>query len=135
MSSAGRDVGLAADIASTMGAGAVVLVFESINDEWKWAFLVNPSTRRWSVAHDSPVSDGYFTWVTPRSYDNSGVGALNSVEVRLLSGRPTLLINGRDVVAAADVPLEPITGDVTLGFGATGTGFEVEFDRVRAYEL
>lgn len=131
MTPEGRDFGLTADIASTTGSGAVVLVLESTHDDWKWAFLVDPSTSQWSVAHDSSLSPGYFTWVTPRSYDGLKGSALNSVEIRLVSGRPTLLINGVEL----GVPLEPIVGDITLGFGAVGAGFVVEFDQVRVFEL
>jgi hypothetical protein len=115
--------------------GAVAIFIEAEDDSYKWAYLVDPGAQEWWVERFSPQSGDFFVWVEPRSYVDMDLGTLRSVEVRVESAKPVLLVNGRGVAASAGVRLEHVPGSVLFGFGASGAGFSVEYDGVEVSEV
>ena len=120
------------ELAATRGSGAVVILIETKGGEPIWAFYVSPSSQEWSVGRYSLQRDGLFEWVTPRSFSGqTAEDGLRSIEAQIVDGLPKLLINNADVMTPLGISLEPLSGEVAFGYGASGTGFEVTFDSVK----
>ena len=141
LSSEGRDISWYTRVAETSGAGAILMFVESQDDGAEWFFAIDPVNRTWSLYRLS-VLDEYFIWVEPRPYSTNG-GPMD-IEVRVVNGVPTLLIDGVDVVRQGGVPMPDIGRNVSVGFGvgidpagANGwsTFFSASFDRIAFYEL
>jgi len=136
---AGEDYAVALDIASTAGDGAVALEFRTDPAGRTWMVAVDPSTVTWSVYQRG--EDGQFTpWVEPTDYSELTGAPLSRVEVRVVDGVPTLLVNGVDVSGGSGIALPAFGDEGTVSFGATmdldgATPFSVAFDRVTLYEL
>ena len=136
---AGGDFAVALDIAAATGDGAVALEFRTDPAGATWMVAVDPTTATWSVYTRS--DDGQFTpWVEPTDYSALTGSPLTRVEVRVVAGVPTLLVNGVDVSGGTGIALPAFGNEGTVSFGATmdldGTvPFSVAYDRVTLYEV
>ncbi|MGI9253970.1 MAG: trypsin-like peptidase domain-containing protein, partial [Thermomicrobiales bacterium] len=125
---------LALDIISTSGQGATLL---SIGD---WLVLANPNTGQWGVLQLNQAEGEFQQWLAEADYTAIAGPGLSRMEIRVIGGIPTLLINGIDVSATQGAVLPAFTPGAPLGFGATMTfdgsdPFTMTLDRVALYDL
>ena len=136
---AGEAYAVALDVASITGAGAVALEFRTDPAGDEWMVAVDPATATWAVY--SKGEGGQFTpRVEPTDYSALTGSPLSRVEVRVVGGVPSLLVNEIDVSGGSGIALPAFGSEGTISFGATmdpdgGEPFVVAYDRVTLYEL
>lgn len=144
MPTEGRDVSLTATILDTAGLGEITLRFGTEDEAIEWFFAIDPVNKEWSLYRSSTATQELFYWVEPRSFSSLAPGPVQRLEVALVGGEPTLLINGVDVVAPTGIDMPAMPGNQLAGFGAginpesvpAGSGsFSVDFARVALVEL
>jgi hypothetical protein len=128
------NVAFTLDVASTSGGGGAVL---SLGD---WLIIADPQTTRWSILQLDPAANLFTQWLAPADYSAIAGPGLARMEVRVIGGTATLLINGIDVSTTQGIALPAFAPDAPLGFGATmsfesAEPFTVALDRVAVYDL
>jgi S1-C subfamily serine protease len=135
----GRSFALGVDLARYTGTGIVTLSLWNVAGDTNWYFEVDPIGRWWSITRNVMGTNRLFEWAPPRSFSTLVPGSVRDIELRVVEGIPTLLVNG--VSVAAPTALPALDDSYTVRFGAAitprhqGTSFTVVFNEARLYEL
>jgi hypothetical protein len=107
----------------------------------QWVFAVDPTRQTWEVLEFDAESGRFVTRIGPYAYEMAGSPQpLETVELRVRDGFPTLLVNGVDVATVAGAVLPEIGNRGHVSFGALMASagvlpFSVSFDEIGLYEL
>jgi S1-C subfamily serine protease len=138
---AGEDFAALLRIDEARGDGMVTIETRTDPAGGQWVFAVDPTRQTWEVLQFDAQSARFVTRMGPYAYETAGSPQrLETVELRVRDGFPTLLVNGVDVAAAASAVLPEIGNRGHVRFGAlmasAGTiPFSVSFDEIGLYEL
>ena len=138
---AGQDFAALLRIDETAGDGMVTLETRTDPAGGQWVFAVDPTRQTWEVLRFDTESAQFVTSTGPYTYGTAGSPRpLETVELRVRDGFPTLLVNGVDVAAAASAVLPEIGNRGHVSFGALMASegkipFSVSFDEIGLYEL
>src|ERR671912_103737 len=138
---AGQDFAAMLRIDETTGDGMVTIETRTDPAGRQWVFAVDPTDRTWEVLEFDRDGARFVTWTGPYEYGAEGSPRpLETVELRVRDGFPTLFVNGVDVAAAASAVLPEIGNRGHVSFGALMTSegkvpFSVSFDEIGLYEL
>jgi hypothetical protein len=99
-----------------------------------WWFAINPIAQEWTLYRSQQGTSVAVPFYQPRGFVREVPGELQSIEVQIVDGKPTLLINDVDVVGP-EFPMPAMKGDYTVGVGilrspAEDDTFTVVFKRV-----
>ena len=137
----GQDFAAVLRIDETGGDGMVTVETRTDPAGGQWVFAVDPTQQTWEVLQFDTESARFATRIGPYTYGTDGSPQpLETVELRVREGFPTLLVNGLDVAAAASalLPETGNRGDVSFGALMASAGkvpFLVSFDEIGLYEL
>lgn len=129
------------EIGDVTGDGMVTIETRTDPNGGIWAIAVDPTRQTWEVLQFERAEDQFLPWGGPYSYGGGATGSgLQSVELRVRDGIPTLLVNGTDVGSVAGASLPQVGNRGTVSFGAVmnseGTQpFSVNFDEIGLFEL
>jgi hypothetical protein len=138
---AGQDFAALLRIDEATGDGMVTLETRSDPAGRQWVFAVDPTRQTWEVLQFDTESAQFVTSTGPYAYGTAGSPRpLETVELRVRDGFPTLFVNGVDVAAAASAVLPEIGNRGHVSFGALMASegkipFSVSFDEIGLYEL
>jgi hypothetical protein len=128
-------------IAEASGDGMVTIETRTDPAGEQWVFAVDPKRQTWEVLQFDMESARFVTRIGPYAYGtDDSPQPLETVELRVRDGFPTLLVNGLDVAVAASAVLPEIGNRGHISFGAlmasAGTvPFSVSFEEIGLYEL
>jgi S1-C subfamily serine protease len=138
---AGEDFAALLRIDQASGDGMVTIETRTDPAGRQWVFAVDPTRQTWEVLEFDAQSARFVTRMGPYAYETAGTSQpLETVELRVRDGFPTLLVNGVDVATAAGAVLPEIGNRGHVSFGALMASageipFSVSFDEIGLYEL
>lgn len=137
---AGQDFAALLTVDTADGDGMVTIETRTDPAGEKWVFAVDPEKRTWEVLRFDAANGQFMPWTGPHVYPSTSGPSLETVELRVTDGSPSLLVNGIDVSAAAGETLPPIGNEGEISFGALMASegakpFHVAFDQIALYEL
>jgi S1-C subfamily serine protease len=138
---AGQDFAALLRIDEASGDGMVTIETRTDPAGGQWVFAVDPTRQTWEVLQFDAGSAQFVTSIGPYGYGTAASPRpLETVELRVRDGFPTLLVNGVDVAAAAGAVLPEIGNQGQVSFGALmasegTTPFSVAFAEIGLYEL
>jgi hypothetical protein len=138
---AGQDFAALLRIDEASGDGMVTIETRTDPAGGQWVFAVDPTRQTWEVLQFDTSSARFVTSAGPYNYGTAvSPQPLETVELRVRDGFPTLLVNGVDVAATASAVLPEIGNRGQVAFGALMSSegeipFAVSFDEIGLYEL
>ena len=137
----GEDFAAVLRVKEASGDGMVTLEARTDPEGGQWVFAVDPGRQTWEVLAFDREAGQFMPWAGPFAYGSAeSPAALETVELRVRDGVPTLLVNSIDVAALAKRPLPEIGNQGELSFGALMASegsepFTAAFEEIALYEL